>query len=429
MTQISVIALVPSALITAYLIYLSTAIQKLNSAQIERLLALDHNEDVYHGIKVTKTLDGLHMLSVISEAVFVIVLVFVSMPFNQNWLQILQFMLLLIGVDVFSRLILPSVFPIHTRDHLYRWEKWILLCSGYVFYIPAVAAEFIVLWGRKVFNPDSRFQRLAQAEDTIRSIIDAGEKDGVFLNSESEMLQSIIELTETIAREVMTPRIDMEAIELSSSIDDFVVKVVKTGYSKIPVYKNNVDNIVGILYAKDALSYWKNNGQEITLDELKRDAAFVPETKKISVLLREFQKEKKHLAVVVDEFGGVAGLITIEDLLEEIVGEIHDEYDEEAQTIVQFAEHSWEVAARIDLDELAEELDLEFPEANYETLGGFLFHLFERIPSPGETCVYKNLNFKVIKADERKIETVLITREDSTNRKRNGDNNNDVETK
>jgi putative hemolysin len=419
MTQISLAALIPAAVIAAYLVHLSTAISKLNTAQIERLFELNDNDVLYHGMKVSKILFGLFFVSILSEVVFILLLLNALHLFEWNWPLLVQFALALVGLDVIARLILPSVFPIHVRENLYNWEKWILTACGYVFYIPSVIIESIIIFGRKTFNPGSRFQRLAQAEETIRSIIDAGEKEGVFLNDEGEMLQSIVELSDTVVREVMTPRIDLEAIEISASIDEFVVKVVNTGYSKIPVYIDKVDDIVGILYAKDVLSYWKSNGHEITLDELKRDVTFVPETKKISVLLREFQTEKKHLAIVVDEFGGVAGLVTIEDLLEEIVGEIHDEYDEEAQTIVQLSDYSWEVAARIDLDELSEVINLEFPDANYETLGGFLFHLFERIPSAGESCAYRNYLFKVIKADERKIETVLITEEQMTVRAKN----------
>ncbi|HPQ41053.1 MAG TPA: hemolysin family protein [bacterium] len=269
-------------------------------------------------------------------------------------------------------------------------------------------------------SPRSEDERMAQAEETIRSIIDAGEKDGVFLSDEGEMLQSILEMSETIVREVMTPRIDLQAVEISSSIDDFIAKVVETGFSKIPVYQERVDNIVGILYAKDVLQYWRNKDTDVTLDTLKRAATFVPETKRISILLREFQNEKKHLAIVVDEFGGVAGLVTIEDLLEEIVGEIHDEYDQEQETIRNISENAWEVAARIDLDELGEEIDFEFPDDNYETLGGFLFHKFGRIPVPGESYVHENLTFKVIKANDRRIETVLISVEPKRNGKKNG---------
>ncbi len=420
--QISYLELILFMVPVVFLVYLSTAIQKLNSAQIERLFNLDENETSFNGLKINFIFQGLHLSAILLEVVFLLAAIRVIVANNWGMLPLIKFALFYLCFKIISRQILPAAFPLHFRDHLKALEKWILLICGYVFYFPSILVEKIIQLLHKLVKADSKVQRLTQAEETIRSIIDAGEKDGVFLSDEGEMLQSILYLSETIVREVMTPRIDLQAIEIQATIDDFVQKVVDTGYSKIPVYNEKVDDVVGVLYAKDALPYWKKNGQQVTLEELKREVSFVPETKKISILLREFQHEKKHLAIVVDEFGGVAGLVTIEDLLEEIVGEIHDEYDEEEESIKTISDSTWEVAARINLDELSEEIDIEFPEANYETLGGFLFHLFERIPVSGETHNYKNLVFKIIKANERKIETVLITKEQPAEPIQNNEN-------
>jgi CBS domain containing-hemolysin-like protein len=410
-SQISYFGLVLFTIPAVFLIYLSTAMQKLNSAQIERLFDLEEDETAFRGFRISKIFLGLHFFAIFSEILLILVCIKFFVFNEWNMLSFLKFGLFFGAVEIVSRQILPTAFPMHVRDHLKTWEKWIFLMCGYIFFLPAVLVEKTTLLSQKIVRSNSKVQRLTHAEETIRSIIDAGQKDGVFLSDEGEMLQSIIDLSETIVREVMTPRIDLQAIEIQATIDDLVQKVVATGYSKIPVYKEKVDDVVGVLYAKDVLPYWKKNGHQVTLEELKRDVTFVPETKKISILLREFQHEKKHMAIVVDEFGGVAGLVTIEDLLEEIVGEIHDEYDEESETIRSISSFSWEVAARIDLDELSEEIDVEFPEANYETLGGFLFHLFERIPAPGETQKFENVIFKITKANERRIETVLITKE------------------
>lgn len=409
--QMSYLELVLFMVPVSFLVYLSAAIQKLNSAQIERLFDLEENETTLNGLKITTVFQGLHFCAILSEIVILLAAIRYMLIKNWGMLPLLKFGLFFLFFKVISRQILPTAFPLHIRDHVKTWEKWVLLICGYLFYFPSILLEKVILISQKLVKSDSKVQRMTQVEESIRSIIDAGEKDGVFLSDEGDMLQSIIYLSETIVREVMTPRIDLQAIEIHSTIDDLVQKVVDTGYSKIPVYNEKVDNVVGVLYAKDVLPYWKKNGHQVTLEELKRDVSFVPETKKISILLREFQHEKKHLAIVVDEFGGVAGLVTIEDLLEEIVGEIHDEYDEEEESIKVLSDSSWEVAARINLDELSEVLDIEFPEDNYETLGGFLFHLFERIPVSGETHTYKNLVFEIIKANERKIETVLITKE------------------
>lgn len=411
--EFSLFGLLLTAIPAAFFIYLSRVLQKLNSAQIERLFDLDEEEVTFRGIRISLIFTAIQFLAVLAESIFIISIFIFLQQAGEYWIAVLQFCLIFIPFEILSRQILPTTFPLHIRESLNRWERLILISCGYVFYVPALMIDRTLGIAQKFFRSKSKDERMTRAEETIRSIIDAGERDGVFLSDEGEMLQSIVELSETIVREVMTPRIDLQAIEINASIDDFVAKIVETGYSKIPVFKEKVDDIVGILYAKDVLPYWKSNGIEVTLDELKRDVTFVPETKKVSILLREFQREKKHLTIVVDEFGGVAGLVTIEDLLEEIVGEIHDEYDEEEQTIQQLSETSWEVAARIDLDELSEEIDVEFPDDNYETLGGFLFHLFGRIPLSGESHAYENMLFKITKANERRIETVLITKEET----------------
>lgn len=404
------------------LVYLSTVLQRLNSAQVERLLDLEEDEDTYHGIKIQSIFLSVQFASIVLELVFL--MAFFVWLFTTQIGGIAPVILIFLGValimESFARIILPSVLPMHVRENMRKWESATLLICAYLFFIPSFGTGWIVNRLSGAVTPRSEDERMAQAEETIRSIIDAGEKDGVFRSDEGEMLQSILEMSETIVREVMTPRIDLQAVEISSSIDEFVSKVVESGYSKIPVYKDRVDNIVGILYAKDVLQYWGETDSDVTLDTLKRAATFVPETKRIAILLREFQKEKKHLAIVVDEFGGVAGLVTIEDLLEEIVGEIHDEYDQEEESIRRVSDTTWEVAARIDLDELGEEVGFEFPDDNYETLGGFLFHKFGRVPAPGETYRHENMMYKVTNANDRRIETVLITIEPKVNGKKNG---------
>ncbi|MBN1296160.1 HlyC/CorC family transporter [bacterium] len=403
------------------LIYFSTALQRLNSAQIDRVFELEEGQDTYHGLKIANIFLGVTYAAILFEIICLIA--FFTWLINRTVAtsgDLVMFVIIAMIAESCARIILPAIFPIHLRDQFWKWERALLLACAFLFYVPVYLTRRLINRTTDALSPRSEDERMAQAEDTIRSIIDAGAKDGVFREDESEMLQSILEMSETIVREVMTPRIDLQAIEISSSIDDFVAKVIESGFSKIPVYQDRVDNIVGILYAKDVLQYWRNRDAGVTLDSLKRVATFVPETKRIAVLLKEFQKEKKHLAIVVDEFGGVAGLVTIEDLLEEIVGEIHDEYDQELVSIRQISENVWEAAARIDLDELGEEIDSEFPEDNYETLGGFLFHLFGRVPAPGETQTFQNLHFKVIKANDRRIETVMVTVEPEGKLHKNG---------
>ncbi|MEW6379002.1 MAG: hemolysin family protein [bacterium] len=255
-----------------------------------------------------------------------------------------------------------------------------------------------------------------QSEEELRQLIDDGEKRGVIEEEEHEMFRSILKFGDTIAREVMVPRIEMLCIRQDATFDQVIDFINEDGHSRIPVYKDTIDNIVGVLYAKDLLRLLHSLGRErFIAADIMRPPFFIPETKKISELLREFQHKKVHLAIVVDEYGGTAGLVTIEDLLEELVGEIEDEYDiEEEQMLVVDEQDRQAVSAdgRLGIDELEEYFQIPLKEDDYETVGGLIFALLERIPRQGEQITYKGLQFTVEKVDERRIHRVKIVRVD-----------------
>lgn len=224
-----------------------------------------------------------------------------------------------------------------------------------------------------------------------------------------EMIEGVQELSKTTVREVMVPRIDAVFLPLAAERDELLRTVVSSGHSRIPVYKDTIDEVVGVLYAKDLLSALVKGG-DFALADLLRKPYFVPESKRIDSLLREFRRRHVHIAVAVDEYGGVSGIVCLEDIIEEIVGEIQDEFDEEREDVVRLGESSWLCDARADLEDLGRELGLALPSDEFETLGGYVFALFGKIPARYERASAGGLDFTVQDIDGHRITSVKITR-------------------
>jgi CBS domain containing-hemolysin-like protein len=248
-------------------------------------------------------------------------------------------------------------------------------------------------------------------EEEIKTMVTVGEEAGVIEEEEKDMIHSIFEFGDTIVREVMVPRPDMVAAKSTNSIKDVLSMIMHEGHSRIPIYTDSLDSIVGIVYAKDILKYLTEGKLDVPLESLMRPVYVIPETKKVNELLRELQRRKIHMAMVVDEYGTTVGLVTIEDLLEEIVGEIFDEYDLEETMIEQVDENTIRVDARVGLDEVTELLAITFPEFEGDTIGGFIFSLLGGIPSEGEQVPFENLLFTIEKVGGRRIRKILITRQ------------------
>ncbi len=240
-------------------------------------------------------------------------------------------------------------------------------------------------------------------EEMVEEPLDEGEE-------ERELISSIIEFGDTIVREVMVPRTDMVTLPAAASTDEAVDLVLKEGRSRVPLTGENVDDIVGLLYARDLLELFDQHSPPRPCGEIARDAYFVPETKPIADLLREMQSKKRHLAIVVDEFGGTAGVVTIEDLLEEIVGEIHDEYDTEEPMVVPLDEGTLLVDARLDVDDLAAVLGTEFPDEDWDTVGGLILGLAGRVPKPGESFEYDDLVLTAEQVQGRRVAQVRVAK-------------------
>jgi len=243
----------------------------------------------------------------------------------------------------------------------------------------------------------------------IQQVIDESEERGIIDEEQGEMIEGIFDLKQTVAREIMIPRTYVVAVPLDSSIESILSTVIDSGHSRIPVFKENVDQIVGILNAKDLLPFWLDQTQEFDLSKIIREPFFVPETKQIKDLLNELRSKNSHLAVIVDEYGGTSGLVTIEDIVEEIIGEIRDEHDAEEDDFAAQPDGSFLVNAWANLDDFEELFSVKVPREGYDTVGGFIIHLLGKVPQKGEEISFEGLQFKIQRSDPKKITRVLVT--------------------
>jgi CBS domain containing-hemolysin-like protein len=254
-----------------------------------------------------------------------------------------------------------------------------------------------------------------ELEHEIQELLEEGEEQGLISVHEERLINSIFDFRETIASEIMTPSAEMVCADITSSIPTLIRLINEQGYTRIPVYKDNPDQIIGILHAKDLLRICaRGNDADFDLTEVLNPATFIPESKPITELLREFQSKKIHMAIVVDEFGGVRGLVTLEDVIEEIVGEIDDEHDDEDNELRVVDERTVIVDAKIDIEEVEAHFRLNLPEGPYESVGGFIIHRLGKVPASGVVVQESGLSFKVLGADPRRIKSVRIVRNDET---------------
>ncbi len=253
-------------------------------------------------------------------------------------------------------------------------------------------------------------KKYSLTDEELKTLVDVGEEKGALHKDEKEMIHSIMEMSDTVAREIMVPRTDMACTEKNSSLSQVFELARDRVHSRIPVFDGSIDNIVGILYLKDLLPFIrKRNQADFDLVKLVHPPYYIPEQKKINELLREFQKERIHMAIVVDEYGGTSGIVTLEDVIEEIVGEIQDEYDSEAPLFQKINDNTFSVDASMQLDEINDELNLNLPtEEGVDTLAGFLLGQFGSVPKIKEMLTYNGFEFIIEKATKKRIQQVRI---------------------
>lgn len=310
----------------------------------------------------------------------------------------------------FFAVAMPHALSIHAGEAVLARSLPLLAAQRFLF-LPFTrlcdAIEFVVrrLLGRAEVTQEEVSER---AEQEILDAVSEGEAHGAVDEDQKEMIESVFELDETQVSAIMTPRTDINAVSVDATYDEVRAVILEQGHSRIPVYDDSIDHIVGVVYAKDLLRL--DPHEPFDARQIMRKAPYVPETKTLDELLAEFRGNKVQIAIVLDEYGGTAGLVTIEDILEELVGEIDDEYDQTAPpAIIRLDEDTLEVDGRVHVSEVNEELEVKLPEQeDYETIGGFVFATLGKIPAVGEEFHHENIRFQITAAEARKINRLRI---------------------
>ncbi len=304
----------------------------------------------------------------------------------------------------------PKTFAAKYADPIALWVAYPIQWLSVTLYplirvLSAVSAVLLRPLGGRV---DLRSPLVTQEE--IRLLVKMGEEQGVIEEAEREMIHSIFEFGDTVAREIMVPRIDIVCVEDTAPLDEILRVVLAEGHSRIPVYHERIDHIVGVVYVKDLLSHLKAGRHLVPAKELMRPAFFVPEGKRLDELFREMRRKMIHMAIVVDEYGGTAGVVTIENLLEEIVGPIMDEYDVEEKLVEIVNDRVAFIDGRMNIEEVNELLGLALPPGEVDTIGGFVYTLLGHVPTQGESVAYDGVEIRVERLEGQRIAKVRITK-------------------
>lgn len=329
--------------------------------------------------------------------------------YNLNELLVLLINVFVVtSVILFFSEIVPKITAVKNSKKIAIRVSVPLTFFFYIFYPMTLIFDLITKLISSGIGIDKN--KFTLSEDELRTLVDVGEEQGALQKDEREMIHSIFEMGVTMAREIMVPRTDMVCIDKSATLPQVLNTVKDKLHSRIPVYSETVDNIAGILYLKDLLPFIKRRtNANFDLAKLARPPYYVPEQKKINELLREFQAEKIHMAIVVDEYGGTSGLVTLEDVIEEIVGEIQDEYDIEQPEFKQLSDTTYLVDGSMSIADINEELGLDIPtEEGVDTLAGFLLGKFGSVPLSKEKFAYNGYEFVIEKATKKRIQLVRI---------------------
>ena len=324
-------------------------------------------------------------------------------------------MVLVTLITSYFSLVFGELVP--KRIAMQKAEKLSFAFIGILNVIAVIARPFVKLLSLstnlvvRLFGVDPHADEENVTEEEIRMMVDVGEEKGVIEGVQKSMIDNIFEFDDITAEDIMTPRTDMEALEVDDGIEEALRIGVDHGYSRLPVYEEEIDHIIGVLYIKDLLPYvGQTIPADVSIRHLVRETYFVPGTKKCGELFSEMTEKHIQMAIVVDEYGGTAGIVTMEDLLESIVGNIQDEFDHEEEEVTQITENSFEVDGSIDIEELSDLLHVHLPEGEYDTVAGFLMDQLGRIPGEDEHPVvtYENVVFTVQKVGDRRIESVHV---------------------
>jgi putative hemolysin len=332
-----------------------------------------------------------------------------AIEISETWGELVSTILTSLVVLIFCE-ITPKTAAVQNAE---RWARALVnpvlgavwLLTPIIWLLGAITTGMVRLFGGHV-----RRRGPFVTEEELRMLVTVGEEEGVIEEEEREMIHSIFELGDRPVREIMVPRIDMVTLESEDTLEDAVSLITQGGQSRIPIFEDTIDNIIGVLYAKDLLRHLRQGDAQAKVRDFVRPAYFVPESKKLDDLLHELQHQRVHMAIVVDEYGSVAGLVTIEDLVEEIIGDIQDEYDKEESLFEKVNDNEYIIDAKIGIDDFNELLNMKLTDEEYDTLGGFVYTQLDKVPSVGDTITYQGLNLTVLSTKGRRITKVRVER-------------------
>ena len=424
---IQIVLIVVLTLINAYFAASEMAIVSVNKSKIHRLSEegnkkaklveklLDQPTNFLSTIQVAITLAGFFNSASAATGIsksFADVLKNWSVPYADTIAVVLITILISFITLIFGELV-PK------RIALQKAESYSMFCAKPILVISKIASPFIKIlsWSTKfilrIFGMADENVEESLSREEIRSMVESGQENGVFNEIETDMITNIFELDDSLALNVMTPRTDVYCIDINDALSDNIDQMMTMQYTRIPVYDDSIDNIIGILNMKDfAIEARKVGFDNVDIKKLLRKPYFVLETKNIDDLFRELQKEHQHIAILVDEYGGFSGIITVEDLIEEIMGDIEDEYDHDDEPKLQKIDNNnYIVDGNYLLDDLDDELDLKLSNNNHDTIGGFVLHLLGEIPEENQqrTVKYENLTFLIISVKGNRVTKIKLT--------------------
>ncbi|HLG78389.1 MAG TPA: hemolysin family protein, partial [Ktedonobacteraceae bacterium] len=411
---LQLIVMVVTLLLCAIASAAETALTSISRIKLKNLV----EEGDQGAIQIEKLLAQPNMfLSTILVVNSVAVIVASSMAtvlalrFSTNWGELISSVSISLLVLIFCE-ITPKTAAVQNP---LRWARALIgpvrgaawLLHPVVWSLSSLTSIFVRMMGGQI-----KHRGPFVTEEELRLLVTVGEEEGVLEEEETEMIHSIFEFVDTTVREVMVPRIDMVTLSSTATVTDAVDLALQGGFSRIPVYEESVgiDEIIGVLYTKDMLKQMREGHDTFPIRDLLRPAYFVPETKKLDDLLREIRQNRIHMVMVIDEYGSVAGLVTIEDLVEEIVGDIKDEYDHEEVLYEKIHEDEYIFDAKISIYDFNELMDMRLDDSDYETLGGFVYAQLDKIPNLGDTIVFENLLFTVLATRGRRITKIRVER-------------------
>ena len=398
----------------------AVALRTFSYARLQEAFKTTRKKEMFETLSsnISENADELVLACWLYRLIFnmciLLALVDIFLKLNLSHLSLAYFFAFIIALIIFSAfsLAIPHAWAKYSGEMILSRTYWLLNISAMIaspaLYVFRLYDGFIRrLAGVPESTPQEQHE---EKQEEFLTGLEQHRTEGVLDEEEQEMIENVLELSNSTADEIMTPRTDIIAVELNADLQKVLDTIAKAGHTRVPIYEGNIDNIVGLVYAKDLLPEIGKNPADFKLRDKIRKAYFVPETKPLRSLLHEFQNQKLHIAVVLDEYGGTAGIVTLEDILEELVGEIADEYEETpTQPAKKIDENTIEADARTSVDDLNDEFQLDLPEEDdYETIGGFVFSQLGYIPKTGETFDYKDIKFEITSAEARKIRRIKI---------------------